>query len=256
MNENTNRESANKYTVSTPVFEGPLDLLLHLIERTELDITTLALAQVTDQYLDYMHSMPEQNIEEASAFLIIAAKLIQIKSEVILPRPPVREPGEEDPGEALVQQLKIYKQFKDTANFLAERQTSHTFLRLVPPPKVEGRIDLTGITIMDLDQAARIILTYSDSRPELGTVVKPPPVTIRQKIQLIGQFLLRGATTFRILLRNTRTRLEVVVTFLAMLELIKRHKIYAKQEFVFGEIELVPNQEWDLDEEFELEFGE
>ena len=94
------------YTVQTPVFEGPLDLLLNLIERAELDVTAVSLALVTDQYLAYINGMEELNADEISAFLVIAAKLLQIKSEALLPRPPAREAGEEDAGLALVDQLK------------------------------------------------------------------------------------------------------------------------------------------------------
>jgi hypothetical protein len=91
------------YTVNTPVYEGPLDLLLQLIERAELDITAIALAAVTDQYLTYIRALQNNaRPDEISAFLVIATKLIQIKSEALLPRPPVREVGEEDPGESLV----------------------------------------------------------------------------------------------------------------------------------------------------------
>jgi len=101
------------YTVQTPVYEGPLDLLLDLIERAELDITAVSLALVTDQYLAYINGMEERNADEISAFLVIAAKLVQIKSEALLPRPPAREPGEEDAGQSLVDQLKLYKRFKE-----------------------------------------------------------------------------------------------------------------------------------------------
>src|SRR5512139_1228723 len=100
---NTANQQISNYTIATPVYEGPLDLLLHLIERAELDITKLSLAKVTDQYLEHLRSMQERRAEEVSAFLVIAARLLQIKSEVLLPRPPTREPGEEDPSEALVQ---------------------------------------------------------------------------------------------------------------------------------------------------------
>ena len=89
------------YKVSTPVYEGPLDLLLQLIERAELDITKLALAEVTEQYLEHLRSLQERAAQEVSAFLVVAARLLQIKSEALLPRPPVREAGEEDPAEAL-----------------------------------------------------------------------------------------------------------------------------------------------------------
>ena len=103
------------YSVETPVFQGPLDLLLYLIERAELDITTLALAEVTDQFLDYLQNLPELSVEEVSSFLLVAAKLLQIKSEALLPRPVIREAGEEDPGEALARQLIEYKRYKEIA---------------------------------------------------------------------------------------------------------------------------------------------
>src|SRR4030066_1388828 len=119
---NTANQQISNYSISTPVYEGPLDLLLQLIERTELDITTLSLALVTDQYLQYIHQLTELAPDEVSAFLVIAAKLLQIKSEALLPRPPSREPGEEDPAEALARQLQVYKKFKEIAAFLEQRQ--------------------------------------------------------------------------------------------------------------------------------------
>jgi segregation and condensation protein A len=250
---------ARAYTVATPVYEGPLDLLLKLIERAELDITKLALAQVTNQYLDYLSLLQEHAAEEVSAFLVIAARLIQIKSEVLLPRPPQREPGEEDPGEALARQLQAYKRFKQIANLLAEREAAglRTFLRLAPPRKVEGILDLSGVSIIQLVMAARDLLLHEDLRPELNTVVAAPAVTIRQKIQLIARLLRQQSkATFRLILGSTRSRLEIVVTFLAMLELIKRHLIQAHQEHLFGEIALEPAESWDENEEFDLEFGE
>jgi segregation and condensation protein A len=249
----------NRYLVATPIFEGPLDLLLHLIERAELDITKLALAQVTDQYIAHIRNMPELPAEEVSAFLVIAAKLLQIKSEALLPRPPVREEGEEDPGEALARQLMIYRQFKKIADRLEEQELAgrRTYLRLASPPKIETTLDLTGIGLPDLVEAARSLLLRVDERSELKTVVTPPTVTIRQKISLIASLLRQhGRATFQKVLQNTKSRIEIVVTFLAMLELVKRHLIQVQQDSLFGEIELEQSSQWDENEEFELEFGE
>ncbi|HEX8992662.1 MAG TPA: segregation/condensation protein A, partial [Anaerolineales bacterium] len=95
-----NRDS--QYTVRTPVYEGPLDLLLDLIQRAELDITSVSLAMVTDQYLAYIHGLDETRADEISAFLVIAARLLQIKSEALLPRAPIHLPGEEDLAQSLV----------------------------------------------------------------------------------------------------------------------------------------------------------
>ena len=260
MKQNILLHQEKSYSVETPVFQGPLDLLLHLIERAELDITKLALAEVTDQYLEHIENLTELSAEEVSAFLVVAAKLLQIKSEALLPRPVIREVGEEDPGEALARQLLEYKRYKTVADILQQYESSgyHTHLRLMPPRiKANPKADLTGITIDDLVDIARDIFAKYDDRAELKTVVTPSPVTIRQKINLISGLLRdRGRATFRALLSGTHSRLEIVVTFLALLELIKRHLINAQQDQLFGEIELVATGDWDDEEEFELEFGE
>ncbi len=140
---------APAYTVQLPVFEGPLDLLLHLIERAELDITRVALAQVTDQFLGYLRAMQDRRMDLAASFVVVAARLLQIKSEALLPRPPEREAGEEDPGDALARQLRLYKQFKDVAMLLHQREEAglRTFLRLAPPPKVPPRFDWTRLSL-------------------------------------------------------------------------------------------------------------
>lgn len=247
------------YNVATPIFEGPLDLLLQLIERAELDITRLALAQVTDQFLAYLHTLPETHPEEVSSFLVIAARLLQIKSESLLPRQPQRAEGEEDPGEALARQLRIYKRFKEIALQLGERESSgrHTYLRLAPPPHPEGLLDLSGITTADLLSVAQEILARADLRRPLNTLVAAPRVTIREKIHLIAERLRQfGQSSFRNLLGSKPSSLDVVVTFLALLELVKRHMVQVSQEAMFSDILLQPGEVWDEDETFELEFGE
>ena len=247
------------YKVATPTFEGPLDLLLQLIERAELDITRLALAQVTDQYLEHLRNMTVLPAEEVSAFLVIAAKLLQIKSEVLLPRLPNREEGEEDPGEALARQLLLYRQFKRVADGLEQREHAgiRSYLRLSAFQRPEATLDLSGVGILDLILAARMILFDEDDRAELRTVVSPPAVTIREKIRLISSLLRqKGQMTFHSLLSNTHSRIEIVVTFLALLELIKRHMVNVEKAIRFGEIEIEQSELWDGNEEFELEFGE
>lgn len=244
------------YTVTIPVYEGPLDLLLQLIERAELDITAVALAQVTDQFLAYIHQM-QVPADEISAFLVIASRLVQIKSEALLPRPPVREQGEEDPGEALARQLRIYKRFKEIANWLDARldQHLHTHVRVAAPPKVEGRLDLTGLTLSDLLAAGEAIFAEGAEKQALGTVISAPRITIREKIALIAERLsVDPHTLFRGLLSEKPTRLEVVVTFLALLELVKRYRVAAHQESLFSEIEIEKMEEWGTAEDLETEF--
>ena len=245
------------YNVHTPVYEGPLDLLLNLIERAELDITSVSLAMVTDQYLAYIRSLEQMNADEISAFLVIAAKLLQIKSEALLPRPPVREYGEEDLGRSLVDQLKLYKRFKEIGVLLSGRQDANlrTFLRIAPPPKVEPKLDLSNLTLEKLVAVAEEAYAKERNKRPLGVIIAPPSITIREKIDLIAQMMKEvERATFSALLNQGASRLEVVVTFLAMLELVKRYRINAHQEGLFGEIEIDRMEGWKDEEEIEIEF--
>lgn len=249
------------YRVNTPLYEGPLDLLLELIERAELDITVFALAQVTDQYLEYLRGLQERDAAEVSAFLIIAARLIQIKSAALLPRPSIDAPSEpeEDPGVALARQLLIYKRFKELAGVIHDRETRNlrTYLRIAPPAiKFEPKLDLTGITLRDLVQAGRAILLAQPDLPGLSRVVAMPRITIREKIRSIIDNLRRfGETNFRSLIDGRGDRVELIVTFLAMLELIKRRVVDAAQSDLFGDIHIQPTGQL-TDEEVDVEFLE
>jgi len=251
------RRQADGYTVSTPVFEGPLDLLLNLIEHAELDITSVSLGLVTDQYLERIRALENMDAEEISAFLVIAAKLIQIKSEALLPRPPVREVGEEDPGEALARQLRLYKKFKEVAVWMGERQKMdlRTYLRVAAPPKVESRFEIGDVSLTDLINAAQTIFAREVEKAELGTVIRAPRVTIREKVRHIVRFLSKEErTTFRKMIDGATSRIEVAVTFLALLELVKRHRIHAHQDGLFSDIEIERVGDFSEDEDFELEF--
>lgn len=245
------------YTVHTPIYEGPLDLLLDLIERAELDITSVSLSAVTDQYLGYIKGLERQNPDEISAFLVIAAKLLQIKSEALLPRPPARAPGEEDIARSLVDQLKLYKRFKEIGTWLSERQQANlrTYLRVAPPPKLEPKLDLSNITLERLVAAAHEAFAKESNKQPLAVIIAAPRVTIREKIDLITKTMKEmGRSNFRALLNRGASRLEVVVTFLAMLELVKRYRIQAHQEGLFSDIELDRTEDWGEDEEIEIEF--
>lgn len=251
------------YLIDTEVYQGPLDLLLELIEKAELDITKLALAQVTDQYLKYMHRLQLEKPAEVSAFLVIAARLLQIKSSALLPRPshdPTLE-SEEDAGEALARQLILYKLFKQIGVWLAEREQVgyRTYLRMAPPPKlnVQPKLDLSYLTLPDLIAAAREILTQETDLQDLTTVVNLPRITIRERIGSILEILQsEKSSTFHLLLADRSSRVEIVVTFLALLELVKRHILSARQDSLFGNIELRQQIEIDSELEVEIEFEE
>jgi MAF protein len=234
--------ASQAYAIKLPVFEGPLDLLLYLIEREEMDITTVSLAQVTDQYLAYLNTLESLEVDHLADFMVIAAKLILIKSQALLPRPPAAVEAEEDVGDDLVRQLLAYKQFKQVARGLGARQDAglRSYVRLAPPPKIEvSTVDLSGVTVDDLLAAVRRALAVAKPAPPVGVLVKPLTVTIRDQIALIERLLLLyGRISFAQLLSQAALRVEIIVTFLAVLELLKWQRIRVRQDKLFAEIYL------------------
>lgn len=248
-----------EYQVNIQDFEGPLDLLLHLIERAEMDITKVAIAQVTDQFLEYIKVPGKFNVELISYFVAIAAKMLQIKSEAILPHHLNKGDDEEILGEDLVQQLKLYKKFKHVAGKLKvlEEDGLHTFLRIAPLPYSKPDVDLSNIKIEDLITALLEVNTRSQSVAPLSSIMRAPRISIRQKINLIAIFFKnRNQGTFFELLTQKASKEEIVVTFLAMLELIKRHILNAFQESTFGDIDIKTAKDLNGMEFIELEFEE
>ncbi|HXQ36937.1 MAG TPA: segregation/condensation protein A, partial [Anaerolineales bacterium] len=155
-------------------------------------------------------------------------------------------------------QLKLYKRFKEIGAWLNRREAENlrTYLRIAPPPKVEPKLDLSNLTLEQLVTAAHIAFAKEKERQPLGVIIAAPRVTIREKIDLIAKTLKEvERSTFSALLQPGASRLEVVVTFLALLELIKRYRIAAHQEGLFNDIQIDRMQEeWGDDEEMELEF--
>ena len=231
-----------------PIFEGPLDLLLHLVERAQLDITAISLAQVTEQYLAYLQMLLElektqgQSLDPAplADFVAMAARLLWIKSRALLPRqePIADQEEEEDPAEALARQLREYKMFKEAAAKLAERgEMLRSYVRTAPPPDLPPRLETLGITLADLVKAMERALAENEKLPVAPVPLEPLRVTIAQKMDLIRQLLAEGRPVrFRELWAHATSRLEIIVSFLAVLELLKRKAIVARQEELFGEI--------------------
>ena len=229
---------SSRYEIQLPVFEGPLDLLLHLIKREELDITTVALAQVTDQYLAYIAQLEQRQAKELANFLSIAAKLLLIKSLALLPRPPTLPPEAEDVGEELVHQLQIYKRFKEVAALLHEREMHglRGYVRIAPLPRLEPQLDLGDVTLHDLLAAVQEALDAIPT-PPVGEIIAPITVTIAEQITHIEEQLARRRQIrFREVLSEATTRVEIIVTLLALLELIKQDRARVWQERLFGEI--------------------
>jgi segregation and condensation protein A len=243
------------FPVDLPAYQGPLDLLLQLIEREELDITRIAIAQVTDQYLAHVRGLQTQNLQDIADFLIIAARLILIKSEALLPRPPERKAGEEDPGEELARQLILYKKYKELSEILRHREDEglKTYLRTAAPPKADPKLDLSNLSPGDLWQAISRTFSFLPDAPSVSDVVIPPQITIRDKIRRV-QHLLRteGKASFFDLLKEAQSRVEIMVTFLAILELVKQRRVAAVQERLFGDIDMEPIGDWINDDSIQI----
>ena len=175
------------YEVQLPVFSGPLDLLLHLIERDELDITAVSLIAVTDQYLAQVKQLTGEPLEQLMDFLSIGARLLLIKSRALLPQSSELAEGEEeeDPAESLARQLRIYRRFKVAAGFLASREQMgmRTYLRVAPPPALEQNVDLVGVDLDTLLSALRNVVERSDLKEDsVSVVAQQRNVTIEDQI--------------------------------------------------------------------------
>jgi segregation and condensation protein A len=234
----------DNYRVDLPVFQGPLDLLLSLIEREELEITRVSLAQVTDQYLAYLEQIGETHADTLVDFLVVAAKLVLIKSQALLPRPPATAPeGEPDSGDDLVEQLRQYSLFKAAAGKLDERQTLglRTYLRLAPPPKVEAQPDLSDVSLEDLLAAVRNAMSITPRPEPVSQVVSQVRITISGQMELIRQqATAQRRVIFQDVLAQAQSRIEIAVTLLAILELLKQREITVHQERLFGTIVIEP----------------
>jgi segregation and condensation protein A len=230
------------YQVTLPVFEGPLDLLLHLIEREELDITQVSLAQVTNQYLDHLAQLSERDPENLADFLVVAARLLLIKSRVLLPQPPAPSapgPADLDTGDDLVRQLVEYKRFKEAARWLQdmESQGLSSYVRLAPAPSLERTANLEDVTLEDLLAAMREVLAVEPPAPAVNGTVSRILVTIAEQMAVIERQTASGqAVSFRGLLKEAPSRLHVIVTLLALLEMIKQLRVTVQQDRLFGDI--------------------
>lgn len=260
MPANISAFHSDQYQIETDLYQGPLDVLLDLIEKAELDITVLSLAQVTDQFLAYIEQMEDDNPAEVSAFIVIAARLIQIKSAALLPNAAVQLQNlDEDSGESLAQQLILYRRFKQLAAWLAARedQDLRSWERLrAPDVGIEPPLDLSDLKLSKLAEIAGYLFSKKRDLPELSTVMGIPRITIGQRIRFLIQKIKIGEKlNLSSLLRNG-SRVEAVVTFLAMLELMKRNVIQIEQSGIFADIEITAAEPFSQDTEFTSEFGE
>lgn len=246
------------YEIETELYSGPLDLLLDLIQKSELDVSKIALAQVTDQFLIYVRENEHADPDYISEFMVIASKLVQIKSEAMLPRAPLREPEEEDLGEALARQLRIYREIKNTTAWLNSRLNQNLRCHLHVPKSypVNVQLDLSGIDLTDLIVALERLATQESPISE-GSSIRIPKMTLRKKVQDIVRILKdMGKASFSGLVGETPDRIQIIVVFLAILELVKQNLIVTEQPDLFGDINLSPSEKMFVTSEEEMALGE
>ena len=229
------------YPVRLDMFEGPLDLLLHLIKKNEVNIYDIPIALVTHQYLEYLDLMQELNLDVAGEFLVMAATLIHIKSRMLLPRPdPTQEDPDEDPREALMRQLLEHQRFKAAAELLHEREIQRSaqwgrpdgrvaeVVGEAPEPEVE-------VDLFSLMAAFRQVLERARQRPRV--VLPPEQISIETRIeQLNARLSETEACGFEDLFADVQTRAGMIVTFLALLEMIRLKLVRVFQQGNFGPI--------------------
>jgi segregation and condensation protein A len=229
------------YPVRLASFEGPLDLLLHLIKKHEVDIYDIPIALITKQYLEYLDMMVELNLDLAGEFLVMAATLIHIKSRTLLPRPdPAQEDPEEDPREALVRRLLEHQRFKAAAELLHEKEIQRsaqwgrpdevvaTLAGDAPEPEIE-------VDLFSLMTAFKQVLERARQRPRV--MLPPEQIPIEERIeQLMSRLSETEACGFEELFSDVQTRAGMIVTFLALLEMIRMKRIRVFQQGSFAPI--------------------
>ena len=236
------------YQVKVDGFEGPLDLLLHLVNRYEIDIYDIPVSKITDQYMNYIHTMRELELDLASEYLVMAASLLAIKSQMLLPNPTLEEVDdedlEEDPREDLMRKLIEYRKYKQAAEGLKEKEVEANRIYTRPPMRqeeVQGEapaIKPGEASIYDMIHAMSKMLSRSNANEQVQeTKIKRDEVPIQMRMEeiLTQVDLQEGGTSFYQLFKK-RSRPHIVVTFMAILELMKSNDIVCVQQQHFEEL--------------------
>lgn len=232
----------DEYKVRLDIFEGPLDLLLYLIKKDEIAIYDISIERITRQYKEYIDTFLMLNIDLASEFVAMAANLMYIKSRMLLPKPEQPEEGEtdedDDPRWDLIRQLLEYKKFKDAANFLQRRELEQgeLFEHIPDVPKFDSPPPPPNVNIFDLIRAFQGVLKRFQEELELGEIVDDP-YTVSDQIDYLLERIEPGQEIrFAHLFDGVSSRTQVIVTFLALLELIRLKQFRFEQPDPLGEI--------------------
>jgi len=235
------------YKVKLEIFEGPLDLLLYLIKRDEIDIYDISIERITRQYLEYLQAFKELNIDIAGEFVVMAANLIYLKSRGLLPadqQPPEEDGEEDDPRWDLIRQLIEYKKFKEAAAQLRvwELEQERIFTRDGDSNAATANapLRLAEVGIFQLIHAFQNVVKRVEGREELREIFGER-FSVSEKIDMILQRVASGAPVrFSELFGEIASRIEIAVTFLALLELVRLRQVRAMQRNLFDEIEIAP----------------
>jgi segregation and condensation protein A len=231
-------DTSQQMDVSLEMFEGPLDLLLHLIKKNDLEISDIPIAQITHEYLEYLDVLKDLNLEMAGEFLVMASTLMQIKAQMLLPSPDTgEEDGGPDPRAELVNKLLEYQRFKEAAGILSvyNEKAKDIYYRHAPP-QFDHQDFMLRATVLDLLSAFKRVL---DQAPrEVGQILREE-ITIEAKIRDVLNLLdAKTSLAFEELFTGSRRRMDLIVTFLALLELIRMKQIVAMQSDSFGSIRI------------------
>jgi segregation and condensation protein A len=244
MTEATVEQQSADYKVDLEVFSGPLDLLLHLIKMEEVDIYDIPIAKITRQYLRYVELIKHLDLEVAGEFILMAATLIRIKTRLLLPQD-ATDSDEPDPREELILALVEYKKYKEAGELLRERSRLEERHYIPPTPvdKIEGRLDLQPMTsLFDLVLAFKEVMATSP--PKNVHEVAAQRVSIEDRMRVIIAMLReRESATFAELFADTPRKIVAVVTFVALLELARAHRIKIHQAVPFSEVRVYPGDE-------------
>lgn len=235
------------YKVKLEIFEGPLDLLLYLVKKDHLNIYDIPIAQVTQQYLEYLNLMQLLDINIAGEFLVMAATLMQIKAKMLLPAQEEPEAPEEDPREELVRRLVEYEKFKAVAQTLREREQAQQEIFRRPKTSVSAQQDTPQQEVYFEASIFDLISAFSealkDVPKDLFYEVIKDEFTVEDKIhQILHLLLVENSIKISTLFKQAKNKLEMVVVFIAVLELIRLKEIVVMQKMPFAEIEIFRNQ--------------
>ncbi len=237
------QEGDNAYTVRLEMFEGPLDLLLHLIKKNKLNVTDIPIALITEQYLEYLKLMKVLNLDVAGEYLLMAATLLHIKSKMLLPASPEGEgeEGETDPRAELVRRLLEYQRYKEAAVELEKRPLldRDVFIRMVSQGREEPEEERVEATLFELLEAFRKVLEKAKLEAAFHEVALEP-ITLEERIQEILSLLQKEkrSMAFHSLFPEQASRRMIVVTFLAILELVKAKAVRIFQASPFETIRI------------------